>query len=44
MELVKIQLNSAACQNKGFILDGYPRSKANAEQIFLTTTEKAQPE
>lgn len=26
-DLVRLQLNSAACQNKGFILDGYPRSK-----------------
>jgi adenylate kinase family enzyme len=25
-DLVKIQLNSAACMNKGFILDGFPRS------------------
>ena len=25
-ELVKIQLNSAGCMNKGFILEGYPRT------------------
>jgi adenylate kinase family enzyme len=25
-DLVKMQLNSAACMNKGFILDGFPRS------------------
>lgn len=34
-DLVKIQLNSAACQNKGFILDGYPRSVEDANSIFM---------
>ena len=34
-DLVRLQLNSAACQNKGFILDGYPRSKADAQEVFM---------
>lgn len=34
-DLVRLQLNSAACQNKGFILDGYPRSKADATEVFM---------
>lgn len=34
-DLVKIQLNSAGCMNKGFILDGYPRSKEDAKMVFM---------
>ena len=34
-DLVKIQLNSAGCMNKGFILDGFPRSKEDAKQVFM---------
>ena len=34
-DLVRLQLNSAACQNKGFILDGYPRSKQDAKEVFM---------
>ena len=34
-DLVKIQLNSAGCMNKGFILDGYPRSKEDAKNVFM---------
>jgi adenylate kinase family enzyme len=30
-----IQLNSAGCMNKGFILDGYPRSKGDAKAVFM---------
>ena len=28
-------MNSAACKNKGFILDGYPRNQQDAKSIFL---------
>lgn len=28
-------MNSAACRNKGFILDGYPRNMNDAKNIFL---------
>ena len=34
-ELMDIQLNSAGCMNKGFILDGYPRSKEDAKNVFM---------
>lgn len=34
-DLVKIQLNSAGCMNKGFILDGFPRSKEDAKSVFM---------
>ena len=27
-------MNSAACQNKGFILEGFPRSQEDAKSIF----------
>ena len=39
IDLVKIQLNSAACMNKGFILDGFPRSPEDAKQIFYLKVE-----
>jgi adenylate kinase family enzyme len=26
IRLVRLSMNSAACKNKGFILDGYPRN------------------
>jgi adenylate kinase family enzyme len=32
--LVKDQLNSAGCMNKGFILDGFPRTKEDSREIF----------
>ena len=34
-DLMKIQLNSAGCMNKGFILDGFPRSKEDAKNVFM---------
>lgn len=40
-ELVLHQMNSAACMNKGFILDGYPRSMSDAQQVFLEKDENA---
>ena len=45
-DLVKIQLNSAGCMNKGFILDGYPRSKEDAKNVFMDKIliEKKKPE
>jgi adenylate kinase family enzyme len=33
--LVKLQINSAACKNKGYILDSYPRTLSDAKNIFL---------
>lgn len=33
--IVRLQMNTAACKNKGFILDGYPRTQQDAKNIFL---------
>ena len=32
-------MNSAACQNKGFILDGFPRSVDDGKSIFMDKVE-----
>jgi adenylate kinase family enzyme len=34
-----MQMDSAACKNKGFILDGYPRNSKDAREIFLSKNE-----
>lgn len=39
--LVKLQMQSAACRNKGFILDGYPRTINDAKSIFLRKVEES---
>ena len=39
-ELVKIQLNSAGCMNKGFILEGFPRSMVDSKEVFCNKTPK----
>lgn len=41
--LVKLQMQSAACRNKGFILDGYPRNLNDAKEIFLRPIEGYEP-
>lgn len=33
-EIVKARIESPACMNKGFILDGYPRNRTNARYVF----------
>lgn len=38
-DLVKIQLSGAACQNKGFILDGFPRGVDDAKSVFMDKIE-----
>jgi len=43
-DLVKFQLGSAACMNKGFILDGFPRSKEDAELVFMNEIPIDKPE
>lgn len=37
--LVKLQLNSVGCMNKGFILEGYPRNENDAKQVFMDFVE-----
>lgn len=32
--IVKARIESPACMNKGFILDGYPRNRNNARAVF----------
>ena len=34
--VVKAKISSAACLNKGFILDGFPRNSTDAQSIFLS--------
>ena len=34
--IVKQKISSAACLNKGFILDGFPRNSTDAKSIFLS--------
>ena len=41
-DMVKKQLESPACVNKGFILDGFPRSKDDARAIFNNKVLKEQ--
>lgn len=36
-------MSTAACRNKGFILDGYPRNQNDAKHIFLNKIENYQP-
>jgi len=38
-KLLKLQTSSAACRNKGFILDGFPRNQTDAKNIFLKEIE-----
>jgi len=33
-QIVKARIESPACMNKGFILDGYPRNRTNARSVF----------
>jgi hypothetical protein len=39
-EAVRWRLNRNDCQNRGYVLDGYPKSYHHAEEVFLST-EKA---
>lgn len=34
-QIVRAKINSPACMNKGFILDGFPRNQEDAKAIFL---------
>jgi len=36
-------MSTAACKNKGFILDGYPRTMNDAKHIFLEKIDNYHP-
>lgn len=41
--LVRYQLNTAGCMNKGFILEGYPRTENDARNVFQDKIELPVP-
>jgi adenylate kinase len=41
--IIRLHMNSAACKNKGFILDGYPRTQQDAKSIFLDKLPEDHP-
>ena len=34
-QLIRLKLNENACRNRGFVLDGYPRTFKDAQNVFL---------
>ena len=40
-KIMKMKLRSAPCRNKGFVLDGYPRSLQEANLLFLPDADAA---
>jgi len=36
-EAVRWRLNQNDCQNRGYVLDGYPKNFLNADQVFVVT-------
>jgi len=42
--ILKIRLNDNDCRNRGYILDGYPRTHENAQHLFLIKEKKFDPE
>jgi adenylate kinase len=41
-KIVRMHMNTAACKNKGFIMDGYPRTQADAKAIFFDKVEEVE--
>lgn len=39
-ELVKIQLNTTGCSNKGFILEGFPKCEDDVKAVFMNKVLK----
>ncbi len=39
--IIRMHMDTAACKNKGYILDGYPRTFADAKAIFTEKLENA---
>ena len=42
-EAVRWRLNQNDCQNRGYVLDGYPRSYQEADGVFFVTNKKPEP-
>jgi adenylate kinase len=42
-EAVRWRLNQNDCQNRGYVLDGYPRSFAESNGVFFVTNPKPEP-
>jgi adenylate kinase len=40
-EAVRWRLNRNDCQNRGYVLDGYPKNAQSAQDVFVITPEKA---
>jgi adenylate kinase family enzyme len=43
-KLLILKLNENSCRNRGYILDGYPRSYEDCQHIFLVKPKKFDPE
>ena len=39
-EAVRWRLERNDCQNRGYVLDGYPKNFMNAESVFVVTPKK----
>ena len=39
-KLLRMKLNENACRNRGYVLDGYPRTFKNAQYVFLVRRKK----
>jgi len=42
-EAVRWRLNQNDCQNRGYVLDGYPRSYQEGDGVFFVTNKKPEP-
>ena len=42
--ILKIHLNKNACRNRGYVLDGFPRTFKDAQNCFLYRPKKIDPE
>ena len=43
-KILRMHMDTAACKNKGYILDGYPRTLADAKAVFLADAPDSQEE
>ena len=42
-EAVRWRLNQNDCQNRGYVLDGYPRSYDEAQGVFFVANKRPEP-